>query len=36
MESEEETDVPETEAEEEASEAAGHPGHIAAHPELLD
>jgi hypothetical protein len=36
VESEEETDVPETEAEEEASEAAGHPGHIAAHPELLD
>lgn len=36
VESEEETDVPESEAEEDVAAAAGHPGHIAAHPEYLD
>jgi cytochrome c oxidase subunit IV len=36
VESEEETDVPETEAEEAVAEAAGHPGHIAAHPDFLE
>ena len=36
VESESEVDVPDTAAEEEVALAAGHPGHLDAHPEHLD